>query len=903
MIDFEALKASTLAQSKTLVPGWLPSGRLNGHEWVALNPTRNDKSLGSFSVNLRTGQWAEMNPAYAKQGTNLVDLYAYITNTDFATAAKALSDGNPNLVLSQSQPNPTPKIIEPKVALMMPVPVDAPPAPLYHHSLGKASVRYTYKDVNGNLCGYVERYDFDKPINGRLKEFRPLFYSKKDGWVYNMPAPKKLVYGVEKLKANLQAKVLITEGEKACDAAQRLLPDWVCLSWLGGSNVAGSVDWAPLKKREVYLWPDYDNAGSRAMGIVQEALKPKNKSVVIVDFQAAKEKWDLADAEAEGWTREQVLAVIDTDVMPDEIGEAVTVANNPWFKCLGFQNEPEDKCWYYSHRASALRSFTPASFDQKKMLTMATDEQWLRMTGKNVGDRGAVNAAFEMVFAECAKNGIFNPDCSRKIGLWHDEGRIVANMGDYLIVDGEKTTMMLDSKFIYEHTSKSEIDCPPATVEETTQISDVCCMLNMTAYECWFLVGWIWLAPVCGVLNWRPTLWITGEAGSGKTTILSRILKPLLDDFCFSGESSTTEAGIRHKLNGRVVPALFDEAEMESKKAAYTIKEVLRLARGSSSKDGSTIIKGSATGEAKRYTIRSMFCFLSIMSGATEGSDLTRVTALWMRKDDKPGAEKRFNDLSHLFDTMMTKEMGHKMIMRSILEVRTTLEVVEMFVSYISSETANRRLADQIGPLLAGYWMMNNATLPTTANIKAMVDEVNWQRLAQRTFDSDHASALSHLLSTKIEHQEQDSPTRKMIISELISKVLMQNDITANSETLSELLSLNRVGIHLIPKSGVLRISNKNPELAKLFRDTPWGVNWNDTMRNITGAVEYKDPMAMGRGFKKDRCLDIPLGATGLDEAGNYPLPQAKPANPYATPATPAKAAHVKYKIEEDPPF
>jgi putative DNA primase/helicase len=896
MTNLDALKSSLLAQSKTLVSTWLPSGKPNGHEWVALNPTRPDRSLGSFSVNLRTGQWAEMNPKYAHKGTNLVSLYAYINQIEFEDAVKALESGNPNLIPTQSQPIPQPKIIEPKVPLVMPVPPDAPPAPLYHYQLGRSSIRYVYSDVKGNLCGYVDRWNYDEPVNGRLKDFRPLFYSKKDGWVYNAPSPKKPIYGAEKLAQHPHAKVLIVEGEKACDAAQRLLPDWVCLSWLGGSNTAAVADWGIIKKREVYLWPDNDGAGTTAMQSAQEALRKANKQVSIVDFQTTKDKWDLADAEAEGWTREQVLAVIDTEVMPDEIGEAVSVASNPWFECLGFQNEPEDKCWYYSHRASALRSFTPASFDQKKMLTMATDDQWKQMIHKNVADKGAVNTAFEMVFAECSKKGIFNPDCSRKIGLWHDDGRIVANMGDYLIVDGKKTAMMLNSKFIYEHTSKSEIDCEPATVEETSQIADVCCMLNMTPFECWFLVGWIWLAPVCGVLNWRPTLWITGEAGSGKTTILSRILKPLLDDFCFSGESSTTEAGIRHKLNGRVVPALFDEAEMESKKAAYTIKEVLRLARGSSSKDGSTIIKGSATGEAKRYTIRSMFCFLSIMSGATEISDLTRVTALWVKKDSKEGAEKRFNDLCHLFDTVMTKEMGHKMIMRSILEVRTTLKVVDMFVNYISAETNERRLADQIGPLLAGCWMMNNATLPTNTDIKTMVDEVNWQRLAQRTFDSDHASALSHLLSTRIEHQEDESPIRKMIVSELISKILIQNESTANSESLPELLSLNRVGIHLIPKSGVLRISKKNPELAKLFKDTPWVINWNDTMRNIAGAVEHKDPMAMGRGFKKDRCLDIPLGATGLDEAGNYPIPQA-------TPATPAKAAPVKYKIEEDPPF
>jgi hypothetical protein len=38
---------------------WLPSGRQDGNEWVALNPTRDDKTAGSFKVNLSTGQWMD----------------------------------------------------------------------------------------------------------------------------------------------------------------------------------------------------------------------------------------------------------------------------------------------------------------------------------------------------------------------------------------------------------------------------------------------------------------------------------------------------------------------------------------------------------------------------------------------------------------------------------------------------------------------------------------------------------------------------------------------------------------------------------------------------------------------------------------------------------------------------
>ena len=44
------------------------------------------------------------------------------------------------------------------------------------------------------------------------------------------------------------------------------------------------------------------------------------------------------------------------------------------------------------------------------------------------------------------------------------------------------------------------------------------------------LAGWVALAPVCGALGWRPHAWITGKAGSGKTTIMKRFVNFLVGE-------------------------------------------------------------------------------------------------------------------------------------------------------------------------------------------------------------------------------------------------------------------------------------------------------------------------------------------------------------------------------------
>ena len=54
----------------------LTNGRLEANEFVALNPTRLDKRLGSFRINTISGRWADF--ATNDRGGDLISLYAYI---------------------------------------------------------------------------------------------------------------------------------------------------------------------------------------------------------------------------------------------------------------------------------------------------------------------------------------------------------------------------------------------------------------------------------------------------------------------------------------------------------------------------------------------------------------------------------------------------------------------------------------------------------------------------------------------------------------------------------------------------------------------------------------------------------------------------------------------------------
>lgn len=87
-IDFAAINVVCLSQSHSLVRSWLPDGQQRGREWYALNPTRADRHIGSFSVNLDTGRWGDF--ATGDGGGDLISLYAYLNALSQPDAARAL---------------------------------------------------------------------------------------------------------------------------------------------------------------------------------------------------------------------------------------------------------------------------------------------------------------------------------------------------------------------------------------------------------------------------------------------------------------------------------------------------------------------------------------------------------------------------------------------------------------------------------------------------------------------------------------------------------------------------------------------------------------------------------------------------------------------------------------------
>ena len=167
---------------------------------------------------------------------------------------------------------------------------------------------YDYKDTEGNLACHIVRLE----RGGGGKSIYPISYcinseTGEYGWRVKGFAGGNIIYGAEKLGAGTPTAlykdkpIVIVEGEKTCNEAQKLLGDkYAVISWSGGSSGASKVDWSPLALRDIVIWPDNDAFGIKAASLIKQSMRDNHiavKSLNIIDVRALglESGWDLAD--------------------------------------------------------------------------------------------------------------------------------------------------------------------------------------------------------------------------------------------------------------------------------------------------------------------------------------------------------------------------------------------------------------------------------------------------------------------------------------------------------------------------------------------------------------------------------------------------------------------------------
>lgn len=180
--------------------------------------------------------------------------------------------------------------------------------------------RYPYIDAKNQIVGYVVRLE-EMTTHDIL--YKTLTYcqheSGEQSWFWK-EFSTFLIYNLYELLTNRDKKVLIVEGEKTSDAAKLLFPDYVVITWLGGSSTYDRVDWTPLQNRTVIVWPDNDDVGIKVVfGLADLLPKFDVDSVSTVHYEFSKVVlpvgWDLADPLPIEWQNTDLNKILDNSKM------------------------------------------------------------------------------------------------------------------------------------------------------------------------------------------------------------------------------------------------------------------------------------------------------------------------------------------------------------------------------------------------------------------------------------------------------------------------------------------------------------------------------------------------------------------------------------------------------------
>ena len=216
--------------------------------------------------------------------------------------------------------------------LITPVPSDAKVPPKTYPKFGKLTGRWPYRDKDGKILCYVDRF-----LNlENKKTYLPLTYYRNNvtgigQWERKGLNGSKPLYNLDKLAKFREAIVVMVEGEKCADAAMVLfpLPKYVTTTILNGCQSASKADFKPLIGRNVWLWPDNDEPGKSGMGAIGNALKKQgteNVSLFSLDSflnfpngtqrESLPKGWDVADAVIEGFSAEFIQSILPHSLMP-----------------------------------------------------------------------------------------------------------------------------------------------------------------------------------------------------------------------------------------------------------------------------------------------------------------------------------------------------------------------------------------------------------------------------------------------------------------------------------------------------------------------------------------------------------------------------------------------------------
>ena len=461
---------------------------------------------------------------------------------------------------------------------------------------------------------------------------------------------------------------------------------------------------------------------------------------------------------------------------------------------------------------------------------------------------------------QCSRRGLFDAAHDlRGPGVWRVEGGgLVVHCGD-AVFDGKRwhpAGVEIGDIHYPAYPAEPRPDfANPATAEDAAYLHDHLAMWNWRnpPGATRLVHGWMMCAMICGALDWRPHIWISGDVATGKSA-LEKVLKTTLGGpRAIWRASDVTEAGIRMGLDGAAKAVLLDE--IEPKAGSNKVRRVVELSRLASTDEQAAVIRGSTEGLSRAWHIRGCFYFTSVIHAPLSPADKKRICIIDL--DPLPGSD----DIGAVRQVLIAARervrlMAPGLRARMILGWARMLENLATYDLAMGGLGQSVRHADQLGTILAAH---DTALYDEPVSLEAAlarIEGLDIENYITGTDESAHADCLAHLLSTTLAVDFVTGGTTRMTVGEMVGKAFGTDYYQGE---------LRRHGLATREQGGrrFLLVARRHRGLNDIFAGTDWeGGAWSQLLVRLTGPDGTRAEMQRTKvsfAGAKERAVWIPF--------------------------------------------
>lgn len=594
--------------------------------------------------------------------------------------------------------------------------------------------------------------------------------------------------------------IYLSEGYATSASIQEAFPDVPSICCFNASNIPKAIETIRMKHPDIKICiaSDDDHTVKTPIdnpGVYYSKISCKRYGQVIYK----KPQFDMVEKD---WTDFNDLAMVKGI---DEVRKQLEMEGSEFSTIIPLGHNAGN--YYYVSSENQQMVAIPTSMHTKIGLKRLVANRffWLREYGVTDEETDTMKMDWDQAASDlierCHKKGIFDPKKVRGIGVWKDGANYVINDGSKVINENKNTTFQYQ-KTIQTDYSFDYFEDP----KEVLHLLDAFKRLRFkNENDFFYLASFVMQSFIFPILDWRFHIWVTGTAGTGKSTVLkwlnSLSMKGLLTD-------NATEAGIRQTIQSNAMTVVFDESEATN----HRTEQVIELARQMSSNGEFETVRGSVSGNSINYNTQCVLCFGSIQIPILDQADRTRIFTVEL-DSVQAQSDKDYAEIDERFRYFINNK--NKLFTHAYESIDSVLYNIAFCKSKLkSTHKMESRLADQMSVAMGCFWLYFSQDKMTDVNFDFLVDKFALTKSEYTESNSvkQHEDCYDSLMETVISLKD------NLTIAEAIHNIKYESAQYSAKESVR---LLGVYGMAYDKDENQLFIQNRNGNLKKKMASYP----------------------------------------------------------------------------------